>query len=47
MNFTALFVLAIALLPALGVAAWVWRDVVHMNADLRALTGFDGMHLEP
>ena len=40
------FLLALALLPVAGLAAWLLVDLVDASATLRSFEGFDGMHLE-
>ncbi|MDO9286721.1 MAG: hypothetical protein Q7U26_17660 [Aquabacterium sp.] len=33
-------------LPALGLAAWSWRAMDRVHADLHSFNGFEGLHLE-
>ncbi len=46
MSSVALLVVAMAVLPAFGLAAWVWLAIASESADVRSFVGFDGMHLE-
>lgn len=33
-------------LPALGLAAWSWQAMNRADAELRAFSGVEGLHLE-
>lgn len=46
MSIVALLVALIAVLPAVGLAAWVWLAMASANDDLRSFVGFEGMHFE-
>lgn len=46
MSIFALLVLAIAILPAFGLAAWVWLANASETDDVRSFVGFEGMHFE-
>ena len=46
MNIIPLIVAAIAILPVVGAAVWVWVAMANANDDLRSFVGFDGMHFE-
>jgi hypothetical protein len=46
MSFIELFVAAVVLVPALGLAAWVWLAMDSANDDLRNFVGFEGMHFD-
>ena len=45
MNIIPLLVVAVAVLPVLGLAAWVWLVTSRTRKDLDSF-GFDGMHFE-
>lgn len=32
--------------PALGLAAWSWQAMARVHADLQAVNGVEGLHLE-
>nr|MDP2190394.1 hypothetical protein [Rhodoferax sp.] len=46
MSIFALLVLAIAILPAFGLATWVWLAIASETDDVRSFVGFEGMHFE-
>ena len=46
MSIVPFFVALIVVLPAVGLAAWVWLAMVSANEDLRSFVGFEGMHFE-
>jgi hypothetical protein len=46
MNFLPLLIAAIAVLPLIGVAAWVWLAMASANDELSSFVGFEGMHFE-
>lgn len=46
MSIVALLVALIAVLPAVGLATWVWLAMASANDDLRSFVGFEGMHFE-
>ena len=46
MNLIPLLIAAVAVLPVLGMAAWVWLAMSSANEDLRSFVGFEGMHFE-
>ena len=41
-----LCVMALGLVPGVGLAAWAWFAMARVDEELRACTGFQGMHLE-
>jgi hypothetical protein len=42
----SLLLAALAVLPAFGLAAWVWLSMASANEDMRSLEGFKGLHFE-
>jgi len=46
MSTLVLLIGAVAIVPAFGLAAWVWHTAAHVNDDLRTFAGFEGMHFE-
>ena len=46
MSSAGLLVVAITVLPVLGLAAWLWIAISSTTEDLRSLAGFEGMHFE-
>lgn len=46
MSLVPFLVAVIAVLPAVGLAVWVWLAMVSANDDLRSFVGFEGMHFE-
>lgn len=46
MSLVPFLVVVIAVLPAVGLAVWVWLAMVSANDDLRSFVGFEGMHFE-
>jgi len=46
MSVAPFLVALIAVLPAVGLAAWVWLAMVSADDDLRSFVGFEGMHFE-
>ena len=46
MSIVPFLVALIVVLPAVGLAAWVWLAMVSANEDLRSFVGFEGMHFE-
>jgi hypothetical protein len=46
MNIAALLIAAVAVLPAIGLVAWVGFAMARANDDLRTFVGFEGMHFE-
>ena len=46
MSTVALLVVAIAVLPAFGLAAWVWLTLASETEEVGSFAGFDGMQLE-
>ena len=46
MNTVPFFVALIVVLPAVGLATWVWFAMASANEDLRSFVGFEGMHFE-
>lgn len=45
MNFFPLLVAAVAVLPFLGLAAWIWFVAADTRKELESL-GFEGMHFD-
>lgn len=46
MTSIALLVMAIAVLPTFGLAAWVWLAMASETDDSRSFAGFEDMHFE-
>lgn len=46
MTSTALFIAALILLPAVGLATWAWFAMARVEQELRSFSGFEGMHFE-
>ena len=46
MSIVPFLVALIVVLPAVGLAVWVWLAMVSANEDLRSFVGFEGMHFE-
>lgn len=46
LNFTAMIIAAVVVLPAVGLATWAWLSTAQVEDDLRALVGFDAMDFE-
>jgi hypothetical protein len=46
MNLIPLLVAAVAVLPVVGAAVWVWFAMASANDEPRSFVGFDGMHFE-
>lgn len=46
MSIVALLVVAIAVLPAFGLAAWIWLANASETDDVLSFVGFEGMHFE-
>lgn len=46
MSIVALLMVAIAVLPALGLVTWVWLTTACESDDLGSFVGFDGMHFD-
>ena len=46
MKPTAMVVATLIVLPAVGLMTWAWFSIAQVKQDLRALSGFEGMHLE-
>lgn len=46
MNAVSMLIAALIILPAVGLVAWAWYAMTQVEADLRSLTGFDGIHFE-
>ena len=44
MSLAALIVAAIAVLPALGLAMWIWFAIARATDELVALDNFEAMH---
>lgn len=44
MSFTTIFIAALFILPAIGLLTWVWFAMARVKAELRAFSGFEGMH---
>ena len=47
MNVTDVLIIPLAFLTGAGLATWAWLAVARILDDLRAIDGFEGMHLEP
>jgi hypothetical protein len=41
-----MFITALILLSAVGVVAWAWFAMARVEADMRSLGSFEGMHFE-
>ncbi len=47
MNLAVLFIAAfVVILLATGLLIWVWFAIAEVEEDLRAFSGFEGMHFE-
>jgi phosphoribosylcarboxyaminoimidazole (NCAIR) mutase len=46
MHILPLVVAAIAVLPVVGVAVWVWLATASTTDELRSFVNFEGMHFE-
>ena len=46
MTTTAMFIAALILLPAVGLAAWAWFAMARVEQELLSFSGFEGMHFE-
>jgi hypothetical protein len=46
MSTLVLLIAAVAMVPAFGLAAWVWHTSTRVDDDLRTFAGFEGLHLE-
>ncbi len=46
MNLIPLLVVAVGVLPVLGLALWVWLVKADTTEELSSFVGFDGMHFE-
>lgn len=46
MSTFMLSVAAVAIVPAFGLAAWLWLVSAGVNDELRTFAGFEGMHFE-
>ena len=46
MDSFSVLLLALVLLPAVAVAAWVWLVIIRTAQGLDSLDNFEGMHLE-
>lgn len=46
MNPTAMFIAALVLLPAVGLVTWAVFAMAQVEEELRAFSGFEGMHFE-
>lgn len=46
MQLSIWLISTLLVLPALGLAAWSWRAMARVNADLQSFDGFEGLHLE-
>jgi hypothetical protein len=46
MTPTAMFIAALILLSAGGLATWAWFAMARVARELRFFSGFEGMHLE-
>ena len=46
MDSTAMLIAAWVLLPAVALATWAWFAMVQVDDELRAFSGFEGMHFE-
>ena len=44
MSLTALFLAALVVLPALGLAAWTWWSMGQLTDDDGLLLGFEALH---
>lgn len=45
MSTAALIVAAIAVIPAFGMAAWIWVGLACMDDELESFVGFAGLRL--
>lgn len=41
-----MYVTALILVPAFGLAAWAWLSMAQVEEELRGLSGFEGLHFE-
>lgn len=46
LDFTAMVIAAVVVLPAVGLVTWAWLSTAQVEDDLRALVGFDAMDFE-
>lgn len=46
MNPTAMVIVTLILLPAVGLVTWAWFAIARVKQDLRVLSGLEGMHFE-
>ncbi len=46
MNIIPLLMVAVAVLPVFGLAAWVWLVMASTNEELNSFVGFEGIHFE-
>lgn len=42
----AMLITALILVPAVGVVTWAWFAMARVEAQMRSLNGFEGMHFE-
>ena len=46
MSNTGLFLIALAVLPMMGLATWLWLAIRSTTEDLRCFAGYGGMHFD-
>lgn len=46
MSTAALIVAAIAVIPAFGMAAWIWMGLACMDDELESFVGYAGLRFE-
>jgi len=45
MNSTPIFLAALVIVPAIGLA-WAWFAIAQVDEQLRSFSGFEGMHFD-
>lgn len=46
MNYIAILIPSLLLLPAIGLVTWIWFAMAQVNEELQGFSGFEGMHFE-
>jgi hypothetical protein len=46
MNFIAICLAAVVVLPALGLVLWVGHSMAAVTDELRSFVGYDGIHFD-
>lgn len=46
MNHTSIALSALLLVPVIGLLTWLYIALTRVNEELRAFSGFDGLHFE-